>query len=244
MTQKQALETRTEKALKQSASDFYRARQSWSLFISSNGPFDSPKRSLHEIVNKANLGFSFNAIQNLSISDCILSICRLTDSVSDDRLNICLLRRDMEKHRNLFLENAEAFFADPGNLIHGRSCQVELLRYCGQFIYTLTLIDEFIASRSLKTIRSHRNKVLAHSLKSKADVPKVSDVEDALTAAGKVIAALYLVLQHSTLVVDELESQYLRKFDKFWDAVELGAQEQPKRQAQKFQEMLQRAQKT
>lgn len=205
--------------------DYYHAAYGWRLFLQSNGPFENPRKSLIEGVNKERLSVSFNFIQAIAISDCILSLCRLTDRESTDRVNLAALQLLVVDNRDQLIKAAQEQFSNSPaeireSMVDGAGKATE------EKIQTLlNALNELRSSKSLYGVRAHRDAVIAHSLVDKPPPPKTADVEDVLARIRSIIVDAYFVLKNTHYVLEMAEDELDRHFSNFWSAFELGLKE-------------------
>lgn len=217
--------------------DYYRASRSWIFFIESNGSFTAPKKSLIAAINNEHLGHAFNALQNWTVSDCILAICRLTDPYGKDRMNLNALLKLLTDDEDKLTAEAKKHYANSGSRAYAQTENDAVAQYAKKYASLVEAIRALSENVELAALRAHRNNVLAHSLIEKVDPPKIGTVEAVLSLFRPIIVDSYFILRHSHFVLDFPEQEYQRRFDKFWRAVELGAKALAQEKEREIEEM-------
>ncbi len=223
--------------LEQIRNDYYQAVTSWLFFMQGNGPFDGSRSTLIEAVDTQRLGLAYNFVQNIAVANCIISICRLTDRHSPDRVNLAALQAILRKDRELFVEMAKEQFAKEDAGIRDQMAAKAALDADQTIDALIGKIAILLDSTSLKEIRKHRDAVIAHSLNKTPDPPKISAVEEVLKSLRPILVDAYLVLRRTSLVIEIAEEDYDSIFSKFWSAVEYGAVELEKQKQAKIDEI-------
>lgn len=224
--------------LKQIRDDYYQAITSWLFFMQGNGSFDEGKKELLGAINTQNLGPAYNFVQNVTVANCIISICRLTDRHSAERVNLTALHALVKKDRERLIDLAKQQFSTEDAMFRDQLVEKATIETTQTIDVLLSNIGALLDSASLKEIRNHRNAVLAHSLSKKPDPPKISAVQEVLKSLRPILVDAHLILKRTSLVVEIAEEDFDRIFAKFWNAVEYGAIELEKQKKAKIEQFI------